>query len=152
MSNVTNITNCPFCGADTITKSGTNFSIITAEYACGCKIHASINLESNNYNVEIVNECTNKLNDISKPKCIICDCGSYEHQLFVYTDGDFSDNHREVIISPHLITYNNVFKRIWVAIKYIFCYKSKYGAWDEIVITKRNYQPLKDAINFLDNK
>lgn len=81
---------------------------------------------------------------------LLCDCGSAEHQIIIHKDKDFSDNYREIILCPHLITYRNIFKRIWVAIKYIFGYKCKYGAWDSIIVSKQNYLPLKEAIEFLE--
>jgi hypothetical protein len=83
-------------------------------------------------------------------KIIICDCGSIEHQLAVYKDSDFPDGNKEVIISIHLNSYDGFLKRLWIATKYLFGYKSKYGNWDEIIITKDNYGPLKDAMEFLD--
>ena len=79
---------------------------------------------------------------------VLCDCGCDEHQMIIHKDD--SDNYKEVIISMHLTTYRNIFKRIWVAIKYIFGYKSKYGHWDSLIITDRNYKPLKDAIDFIE--
>lgn len=81
---------------------------------------------------------------------LLCDCGSAEHQIIIHKDKDFSEGYREVILCPHLITYRNIFKRIWVAIKYILGYKCKYGAWDNIIVSKQNYLPLKEAIEFLE--
>lgn len=80
---------------------------------------------------------------------VICDCGSIEHQLVIYKD---TDDPEEVIISIHLNSWTPIWKKIWVAIKYIFGYRSRYGHWDSMVITKRNYGPLKEAIEFLDKK
>lgn len=81
---------------------------------------------------------------------LICDCGSAEHQIIIHMDKDCSECYREVILRPHLITCRNVFKRIFVAVKYICGYKSKYGAWDSIIVSKQNYLPLKEAVEFLE--
>jgi hypothetical protein len=80
---------------------------------------------------------------------LLCECGSCEHQIIIHKD---TDEIKTVVLRTHLVTYKNIFKRSWVAIKYIFGYKSKYGHWDSMIITKNNYQPLKDAINFIDEK
>jgi hypothetical protein len=85
-----------------------------------------------------------------KDKIIICDCTSSEHQIVVRFDKDFSDKYREVFLDIHLITYKNIFKRIWISVKYICAYKCRYGHWDEIIITKDNYKPLKKIIKFLE--
>jgi len=82
---------------------------------------------------------------------LLCSCGSAEHQIIIYKDENFSDNYKEVVLCPHLITHKNIFKRILVAVKYIFGYKCKYGSWDNLIITTENYQPLKEAIEFLEN-
>jgi hypothetical protein len=97
------------------------------------------------------NDITNIGDDNMLPSIIICDCGSPEHQLLIYKDNDFSNDYREVIIVPHLNTYHNFFKRLWIGFKYAFGYKCRYGHWDSIVITTNNYKPLKDAVNFLEN-
>lgn len=89
--------------------------------------------------------------DVNSPDIIICDCGLSEHQIIINYDKDFPNGYRQVTISPHLIHYNNILKRILVAIKYIFGYKCKYGAWDSIIISNRNTQPIKNIINFLEN-
>lgn len=83
---------------------------------------------------------------------LVCSCENPEHQIIFYKDKNFSDDYREVLLSLHLTNYRNIFKRILVSIKYIFGYESKYGVWDTIIITKDNYFPLKDAVNFIEEK
>lgn len=82
---------------------------------------------------------------------VFCDCGGAEHQLLIIKDDDFPSDHREIIIEPHLINYHNFFLRLWIGLKYAFGYKCKYGHWDFIVVSTNNYQPLKDAVDFLEN-
>ena len=83
---------------------------------------------------------------------IFCICGSAEHQLLVWYDDEFADGYREVGLQPHLVTYRNIFKRIFVAIRYVFGYRSKYGHWDSIIIDSTNYLPLKRAVEFIEKK
>ena len=84
-----------------------------------------------------------------KTDLLICECKSAEHQLLIrYFEDDLGS---DVYLEPHLVTHNNFFKRIVVAFKYIFGFKSKYGTWDEMVVNKYNYQPLKNIIEFIEN-
>ncbi|MFW6247047.1 MAG: hypothetical protein ACOC22_02630 [bacterium] len=82
---------------------------------------------------------------------LLCDCGLAEHQIIIHKDNQFSGGYREITLCPHLITHKNILKRIWVAIRYVFGYKSRYGAWDNIIVSQQNYKPLKDAVKFLEN-
>jgi len=86
---------------------------------------------------------------MEKEDLILCECGSPEHQIIIQKDEEFKD--RMIYLQIHLRTYNNFFKRIWIATKYIFGYKCRYGNWDEFILTTNNYQPMKNAIEFLEN-
>ena len=59
-----------------------------------------------------------------------CQCGSDEHRLVFMLDdaGDLwpPDLYTSVFLRDH----DNILKRIWKAIRYIFGYKSKYGHFD----------------------
>ncbi|MFH1547418.1 MAG: hypothetical protein ABIC57_02940 [bacterium] len=65
----------------------------------------------------------------------ICQCFSDEHTLrFSYIDNsefpDFPDGEDSFYTSVFLNKYQSIWKRIWIALKYIFGYKCKYGHWD----------------------
>ena len=83
---------------------------------------------------------------------IFCSCGSAEHQLLVWHNNEFSDEYRDVVLQPHLVTHENIFKRIVVAIRYVFGHRSKYGHWDSIIVDSTNYLPLKRAVEFIEEK
>lgn len=57
---------------------------------------------------------------------IHCQCSSDEHHL-VYR---FDPDERTIYTSVYLHQYRGFWKRVWVAVKYVFGYQSKYGAWD----------------------
>ena len=61
-----------------------------------------------------------------------CQCGSDEHTLKFILDLDENAEPRipELYTSVFLNHYQTWYKRLWVGIKYIFGYKSKYGHWD----------------------
>ena len=55
-----------------------------------------------------------------------CQCSSPEHTLrFVY-DSEYNELYTEIFLCQN----RNIFQRIWVAIKYIFGFKCRYGHWD----------------------
>jgi hypothetical protein len=75
---------------------------------------------------------------------IICDCGNNEHQFII---SSYSDSHSwELYLEPHLTNYKNVFQRILYGIKYIFGYKSKYGAFDCVIISRDKAQQMCEKI------
>ena len=49
----------------------------------------------------------------------------------------------------HLIPESNIFKRIWIGIKYIFNHKSRYEYFDEFILKKSDADRLQKIINFL---
>ena len=69
-------------------------------------------------------------------KIFICECNSYCHQTIFWYDKEDKQLH----FTTHLITYRNFFKRLWVAIRYLFGYKSNYGDWDTFL-----FKPLDEA-------
>jgi hypothetical protein len=69
-----------------------------------------------------------------------CDCGSDEHTFnFV-----FDKEEGELYLNVYLNQYHNVFKRIWVAIKYVFGYTSKWGHWDTTILDRASTERLRD--------
>ena len=74
-----------------------------------------------------------------KPEILLCECHSTEHQyIFSY---DKEDN--MIYIMPHLNSNNGFFKRLWLGIKYIFGYRSRFGHWDEFILNPKDYPRLK---------
>lgn len=78
----------------------------------------------------------------------ICACHSPEHQLiFSYDKDDTNDGC--VYATVHLCKEENVFVRIWNAIKYIFGHTSKYGDFDEFIFNPSDYTKLEDVVEYL---
>lgn len=59
-----------------------------------------------------------------------CACHSSEHRLTFQLEPGEKGWPPEMYCEMHLNNYRNIFKRIWVAIKYILGYKCRYGHWD----------------------
>lgn len=72
-----------------------------------------------------------------------CKCGSDEHTLRFTLDKE----DKEIYTSIFLNNYLNIFKRLFVAIKYIFGYKCKYGHWDCWVMRDEDIQKLSDMLD-----
>lgn len=82
-----------------------------------------------------------------KKHIIICDCGAPEHQVILTYD-PYEDEplDQEIWLEFHLNQWRNIFRRLWVAIRYVFGYTSKYGQWDMVIL---NRQMVIDLRSFL---
>ena len=86
----------------------------------------------------------------------VCDCGDVSHQFILSwypEDGDWSD---ELYIQIHLNQSNGFWKRLWHGIKYVFGYKCRFGAFDEILLDKNSAARLRNSLDefvqFNENK
>ncbi len=77
-------------------------------------------------------------------KIISCSCHSPEHTITF----NLNVEDKEIYTSVFLHQYRPFYERVWVAIKYIFGYKSKYGHWDCFSADAKKILELKD---FFDN-
>ena len=80
-----------------------------------------------------------------------CECSSSEHTLrFCYFEpykGDGFIEPAELYAEIHLNQYRSFWKRIWVAIKYVFGYKCQYGHWDVWTLNHKDCERLRDLVN-----
>ena len=78
---------------------------------------------------------------------LICKCHSPEHQILFrwWGDDENGEVYMEVLLNPEYIWW----KRIWVAIKYIFGYKCKYGMFDEVILNKKDIPKLEKIVEYL---
>jgi len=82
-----------------------------------------------------------------REKLISCSCGSPEHQFILTYWPGYGGDEDELYMEPHLITWENIFRRLWTAIRYVFGYRCKYGHWDCVLISKDKAQEMR---GFLD--
>jgi hypothetical protein len=77
---------------------------------------------------------------------VLCECSSPEHQLIfrAFEDED------EVYVNVHLCTYDGFFKRLWTGLKYAFGHRSRFGEWDEVVLSKQHLPQLKNVVKHLE--
>lgn len=62
------------------------------------------------------------------------------------------DNHEDVFLSVHLVREPNIFKRIWLAMKYIFGMRSIYGDFDEILLSPLDAPKLQKVVDHLNKQ
>lgn len=70
-----------------------------------------------------------------------CQCESLEHSIRFYYEPDLEC----VVLDTHIIRIP-LWKRIVYAIKYVFGYQSKYGAFDETLLNVDNIEELKEFL------
>lgn len=75
----------------------------------------------------------------------ICQCSNTEHQLIF----SYFPNEKDVYVSVHLTPDYSIWRRIKMAIKYIFGYKCKYGHFDEFIFNKNDADKLQKVVNYL---
>ena len=76
---------------------------------------------------------------------LMCECSSAEHQMIVRWD----DSDNEVYVSIHLANYKGFWKRLWHGLKYAFGHKSRYGAFDEVILRKEDADSLQKVVDYL---
>ncbi len=70
-----------------------------------------------------------------------CTCGTNEHTIRFQFD-NYDPNDVEFYMSVFLNQYRNFFGRLWVAFKYLFGYKCKYGHWDCTILRREDTDRL----------
>lgn len=74
-----------------------------------------------------------------------CECHSPEHTLrFAWDDED-----NQIYTEVYLSQYRNFFKRLWVALKYVFGYRCKYGHWDCFLMQSKDAERLRALLDKL---
>ena len=83
------------------------------------------------------------------PEIIICECHSTDHQMvFLYSDDEASP----MVYSHVHLNKRPFWERLKYAIKYIFGYKCRYGAFDEFIFNPEDAERLQSVVNYLKQK
>jgi len=72
-----------------------------------------------------------------------CACFSDEHTLKFSYDPD----ENELYTSVYLNQYRSIWKRIWVAIRYVCGYRTKYGHWDCFILRPEDAARLRSLVD-----
>jgi hypothetical protein len=81
---------------------------------------------------------------VFETKVLICSCNSPEHQMVFMKDNTYP----EVYVQVHLVK-RSFWYRLKYAVKYIFGYKSRYGAWDEFILDHTHAETLMNISEHL---
>ena len=77
---------------------------------------------------------------------LICQCTDPDHMMFIRYDHE----DKEAYMSIHLYRERNIFKRIWIALKFVFrCKKCIYGDFDEVILRPEDADKLQRLVNHL---
>jgi hypothetical protein len=79
---------------------------------------------------------------------MICECNSLEHQVTFWYEEEDDILYNEI----HLTTHRNFFKRLWYGLKYAFGYRSRYGAWDEMMFKPEDLLKLREHLDIHTTK
>ena len=80
---------------------------------------------------------------------LLCDCHSVEHQVFFSWYEE--DDEQMMYVRFHL-EKQPLINRIKVAIKHVFGYQSRYGAFGEVIVNKQSAVELRGFIDeFIEN-
>ena len=90
----------------------------------------------------------NKQNPLQETirKLFICECGDPSHQFVIQyfpNDPDFDELVVDVLLNENV----GFFGRIWNAIKYVIGRKSKFGAFDEILLSRPQVLELRKSLD-----
>ncbi len=77
------------------------------------------------------------MNDI-----LICQCHSVDHQVVIQQIDD------EIYLNVHLVNIS-LWKRIWLAIRYVFGLKDTYGHFEEFIINPDDADKLQNIVDVL---
>lgn len=78
---------------------------------------------------------------------LLCDCHSSDHQILIFFDKDDKEN-IDVYAHVHLAK-RKFWSRVKYGFKYIFGYKSRYGAWDEFIFNPEDADKLQAVVDYL---
>jgi hypothetical protein len=72
---------------------------------------------------------------------IQCECRDANHTIAFVIDSDEAPT--LFYVETQLNPYHTVWKRIWLAIKYVFGYNSEYGHWDTAMIAPKDVDRIE---------
>ena len=86
-------------------------------------------------------------------RLFVCDCGDMSHQFIVSWYPEDKDWNDLIYFTVHLNQSYNFWKRLWHGIKYIFGFKCRFGAFDEILLDVAEAKHLRDTLDqFISEK
>ena len=72
-----------------------------------------------------------------------CQCHSPEHTLNFWIDPDDGSVQTSMFLRPQGAWY----KRLWIAVKYVFGYNCQYGHWDNFILKSEDHGKFRKLLN-----
>lgn len=83
---------------------------------------------------------------------VICACHSTEHQMVISYSEDVIDGEKYPEVYLHILLNKRPFwQRVKYGLKYIFGYESRYGAFEEMIIDKKDVDKFKRIVEHLES-
>ena len=83
---------------------------------------------------------------------IICECNSTDHQIvFLYSDDEYGDRKIPTCYAHVHLSKRPFWDRLKYGIKYIFGYKSRFGAFDEFIFNPEDAMKIGDLAEYLSD-
>lgn len=81
----------------------------------------------------------------------VCDCSDASHNI-IFQLWEWGDEHPELSVHVNLGDYPSFWRRVWLAVRYIFGYKSKYGQYDVMTIRVEDLPRMMSLLENFKNK
>lgn len=90
------------------------------------------------------------MNKPGDKEVIICDCNSTDHNMiFLYSEEDFHGKKIPMCYAHIHLCKRPFLERVKYGLKYIFGYRSKYGAFDEFIFNPKDSQKINSLGSYL---
>lgn len=87
----------------------------------------------------------NELSNINKKYRFECECGDEEHTISFSIEPEEDGSINSVIVTYSLSDNLSVIKRILLAAKYIFGYRSRYGMFAETILSVEDVRKISSV-------
>ena len=88
---------------------------------------------------------TGSLVETEETLFVLCSCHSPEHQMILSYFNDEDIPYRELTVQFHLSDMG-FWRRLKYGIKYIFGYRSKYGAFSELILSDTDVAQIEEFL------
>lgn len=78
-----------------------------------------------------------------KTEIFKCECQTHDHHFFLTENLE----DKVLYLSVHLSPLYSLFKRINLAVKYIFGFRSRFGDYSETILNIEEIKELRDSLN-----
>jgi len=87
---------------------------------------------------------SDNVNENNGPEILVCECNSREHQMVIEHDDEYNETYCHI----HLVKHS-FWKRLQIGFKYIFGFKSKYGAFQEFIFKPEHADQIRRLLSNL---